>query len=93
MLELQEQGKPVYKAKSVSFTSLCDMYGASANPLKDQVIFCLIQIKIKFLLTHAISVCAFRTLIINSILDLDNERSKIVTFWVSLFEAFGFSLP
>jgi hypothetical protein len=37
VLELQEQGKPVYKAKSVSFTSLCDMYGASSNPLKDQV--------------------------------------------------------
>ena len=36
VLELQDQGKPVYKAKSVSFSSLCDMYGASPNPLKDQ---------------------------------------------------------
>ena len=37
VLELQDHGKPVYKVKSVSLNALCDAYGASANPVKDQI--------------------------------------------------------
>lgn len=37
VLELQDHGKPVYKVKNVSLNALCDYYGASVNPIKDQV--------------------------------------------------------
>ena len=37
VLELQDHGKPVYKVKNVSLNALCDYYGASINPIKDQV--------------------------------------------------------
>merc|ERR1712061_74766 len=37
VLELQDYGKPVYKVKNVSLNALCDYYGASINPIKDQV--------------------------------------------------------
>ena len=34
---MQDHGKPVYKVKNVSLNALCDYYGASINPIKDQV--------------------------------------------------------
>ena len=37
VLELQDHGKPVYKVKNISLNALCDYYGASINPIKDQV--------------------------------------------------------
>ena len=37
VLELQEHGKPVYKVKNVSLNALCEHYGSSFNPLKDQI--------------------------------------------------------
>jgi exonuclease 3'-5' domain-containing protein 1 len=36
-LQYQETGKQVYKAKNVSLNSLCEMYGAPPNPLRDQL--------------------------------------------------------
>ena len=36
-MELQDHGKPVYKVKNISLNALCDYYGASINPIKDQV--------------------------------------------------------
>ncbi|XP_030749051.1 uncharacterized protein LOC115877101 [Sitophilus oryzae] len=37
VLTYQESGRPVYKAKSVALNALCEIYGASVNPMKDQL--------------------------------------------------------
>jgi len=37
VLQLQDTGKPVYKVKNVSLNALCELYGAPANPMKEQV--------------------------------------------------------
>lgn len=37
MLQFQETGKPVYKVKNVNLNTLCDLYGAPSNPLKEQL--------------------------------------------------------
>ncbi|XP_033339239.2 egl_like_exo domain-containing protein [Megalopta genalis] len=36
VLQYQETGKPVYKVKNVNLNTLCDLYGAPSNPLKEQ---------------------------------------------------------
>ncbi|XP_063234532.1 egalitarian protein homolog [Bacillus rossius redtenbacheri] len=37
VLQLQETGKPVYKVKNVSLNTLCELYDAPVNPMKDQL--------------------------------------------------------
>lgn len=37
VLEMQENGKPIHKVKNESLNALCDLYGASVNPIKDQL--------------------------------------------------------
>ncbi|CAD7077261.1 unnamed protein product [Hermetia illucens] len=37
VLQFQESGKQVYKAKYVSLNSLCEIYNAPMNPMKDQL--------------------------------------------------------
>lgn len=37
LLQLQEQGKQVYKVKNVSLNTLCEIYNAPKNPMKDQL--------------------------------------------------------
>ncbi|KAF4533107.1 hypothetical protein B566_EDAN003827, partial [Ephemera danica] len=37
ILQLQETGKPVYKVKNVSLNTLCELYQAPINPMKDQL--------------------------------------------------------
>ncbi|XP_059613250.1 uncharacterized protein LOC132259574 [Phlebotomus argentipes] len=37
ILQLQNHGKQVYKVKNVSLNTLCEMYGAPINPMKDQL--------------------------------------------------------
>ncbi|XP_076299775.1 egl_like_exo domain-containing protein [Lasioglossum baleicum] len=37
VLQFQETGKPVYKVKNVNLNTLCDLYGAPSNPLKEQL--------------------------------------------------------
>lgn len=37
VLQYQETGKQVYKAKNVSLNSLCELYGAPPNPMRDQL--------------------------------------------------------
>lgn len=37
VLTFQETGRPVYKAKSVALNALCEVYGATVNPMKDQL--------------------------------------------------------
>ncbi|XP_060532934.1 egalitarian protein homolog [Cylas formicarius] len=37
VLTYQDTDKPVYKAKSVALNALCEVYGALANPMKDQL--------------------------------------------------------
>ncbi|KAH8254020.1 hypothetical protein KR032_008036 [Drosophila birchii] len=37
ILQLQETGKQVYKAKYISLNSLCEQYNAPCNPIKDQL--------------------------------------------------------
>ncbi|XP_015114166.1 egalitarian protein homolog [Diachasma alloeum] len=37
VIQYQEVGKPVYKVKSVNLNTLCEMYGAPCNPLKEQL--------------------------------------------------------
>lgn len=37
VLEMQENGKPIHKVKNESLNALCDLYGSSVNPLKDQL--------------------------------------------------------
>ncbi|KAG5870117.1 hypothetical protein JTB14_026000 [Gonioctena quinquepunctata] len=37
ILNYQETGRPVYKAKSVALNALCECYGAPINPMKDQL--------------------------------------------------------
>jgi exonuclease 3'-5' domain-containing protein 1 len=37
VLQFQETGKQVYKAKNVSLNTLCELYGAPINPMKDQL--------------------------------------------------------
>ncbi|XP_050311635.1 uncharacterized protein LOC126747172 [Anthonomus grandis grandis] len=37
VIQYQETGKPVYKAKSVALNALCEAYGAPLNPVKDQL--------------------------------------------------------
>ena len=37
VLEMQENGKPIHKVKNESLNALCDFYGASANPIKEQL--------------------------------------------------------
>ncbi|XP_026472545.1 egalitarian protein homolog isoform X2 [Ctenocephalides felis] len=37
VLQLQEQGKPVYKVKNVSLNALCELYDAPINPMKEQL--------------------------------------------------------
>jgi exonuclease 3'-5' domain-containing protein 1 len=37
VLQFQETGKQVYKAKNVSLNTLCELYGAPMNPMKDQL--------------------------------------------------------
>jgi exonuclease 3'-5' domain-containing protein 1 len=34
---MQENGKPIHKVKNESLNALCDYYGASVNPIKDQL--------------------------------------------------------
>ncbi|XP_055603168.1 uncharacterized protein LOC129751593 [Uranotaenia lowii] len=37
VLQFQDQGKQVYKVKNVSLNTLCEMYNATVNPMKDQL--------------------------------------------------------
>ncbi|XP_055619863.1 uncharacterized protein LOC129764624 isoform X2 [Toxorhynchites rutilus septentrionalis] len=37
VLQFQDQGKQVYKVKNVSLNTLCEMYNATINPMKDQL--------------------------------------------------------
>ncbi|XP_019763766.2 uncharacterized protein LOC109540050 [Dendroctonus ponderosae] len=37
VLTFQDTGRPVYKAKSVALNALCELYGATINPMKDQL--------------------------------------------------------
>lgn len=37
LLQYQEQGKQVYKVKNVSLNTLCEIYNAPKNPMKDQL--------------------------------------------------------
>ena len=37
VLEMQENGKPIHKVKNESLNALCDLYGSSINPIKDQL--------------------------------------------------------
>ncbi len=37
VLQMQDNGKPIHKVKSESLNALCDFYGATVNPIKDQV--------------------------------------------------------
>ncbi|XP_063981541.1 egalitarian protein homolog [Diachasmimorpha longicaudata] len=37
VIQYQDVGKPVYKVKSVNLNTLCEMYGAPCNPLKEQL--------------------------------------------------------
>lgn len=37
LLQYQEQGKQVYKVKNVSLNTLCELYNAPKNPMKDQL--------------------------------------------------------
>lgn len=37
ILQFQESGKQVYKAKYISLNSLCEQYNAPCNPIKDQL--------------------------------------------------------
>ncbi|XP_043266477.1 egalitarian protein homolog [Venturia canescens] len=37
VLQFQDTGKPVYKVKNVNLNSLCEMYGSSCNPVKEQL--------------------------------------------------------
>lgn len=37
MLQYQDNGKQVYKVKNVSLNTLCEMYNAPQNPMKDQL--------------------------------------------------------
>jgi len=37
VLEMQENGKPIHKVKNESLNALCDLYGSSVNPIKDQL--------------------------------------------------------
>ena len=34
---MQENGKPIHKVKNESLNALCDLYGSSVNPIKDQL--------------------------------------------------------
>lgn len=37
VIQYQESGKQVYKVKNVSLNTLCEMYNAPINPMKDQL--------------------------------------------------------
>lgn len=37
LLQFQETGKPVYKTKNISLSSLCELYSVPVNPMKDQL--------------------------------------------------------
>lgn len=37
VLQYQDHGKEVYKVKNLSLNTLCEMYDAPANPMKEQV--------------------------------------------------------
>jgi exonuclease 3'-5' domain-containing protein 1 len=37
VIQYQETGKQVYKVKNVSLNTLCDMYNAPINPMKDHL--------------------------------------------------------
>lgn len=37
LLQYQEHGKQVYKVKNISLNTLCDIYNAPKNPMKDQL--------------------------------------------------------
>lgn len=37
LLQYQEQNKQVYKVKNVSLNTLCEIYKAPKNPMKDQL--------------------------------------------------------
>lgn len=37
VLQYQNEGREVYKVKNVSLNTLCDLYGAPGNPMKEQL--------------------------------------------------------
>lgn len=37
VLQYQNEGREVYKVKNVSLNTLCELYGAPANPMKEQL--------------------------------------------------------
>lgn len=37
IIQYQDTGRPVYKVKNVNLNTLCELYGAPTNPLKDQL--------------------------------------------------------
>lgn len=37
MIQFQETGQPVYKAKNCNLNAICEKYGVPVNPSKDQL--------------------------------------------------------